>query len=84
MIKCAYYLKLFLITAIMIVLLASVENAPEHPTVFSSVLIFFIFSIRLLWQSVRKSEVTMRTNKVNIERRATPKDSIANEKEKAA
>ena len=59
-IKCIYYLKLFLISAFAILIIASVDISLDNPTLFFSVMLFLSISIRFLWHSALKDEKRMK------------------------
>ena len=60
LVKCIYYLKLFLITAFAILITASVDIIFDNPILFLSVMLFLSISIRFLWHSALKDEKKMK------------------------
>lgn len=82
-VKCAYYLELFTIIAITTVLLASIEAAPDHPGIFTLVLLLVLIADRKLWRMAMKTGNVHKEQTVS-RRLAVPKKSMLHSKNKAA
>jgi len=59
-VKCVYFIKRLLITALGFLMLALVESAPEFPFFYLSVVISCSVAIKYLWRSILKSERELR------------------------
>ena len=71
-VKCAYYLKLTLVTALATIFFSSVEAAPEQPLLFLALAFVLIVCIRLLWLSALQDEKAIKKRKLQIRQKDAP------------
>ncbi|GEM_PF-2601035 len=55
-VKCANFIKRFLITVLGFLMLALVESAPDFPIFYAVIVITCGCSIKLLWESILRDE----------------------------
>jgi len=65
-IKCAYFIKLMLITVSTTILFSAVEIAPDSPLLFLALAIVLIVFIHSLWRSALHDEIIMRRKKLRM------------------
>ncbi len=70
-IKCAYFIKLMLITVSITILFTAVEIAPDSPLLFLTLAIVLIVIIHSLWRSALHDEITMSRKKLSMRQRGT-------------
>lgn len=63
LIKCIYNFKLLLISLLSILMLSSVETAPEHPIRFLFISLAIFAVNKYLWRSTRKDEIIRHSHK---------------------
>lgn len=80
-IKCAYFIKRFVITVLAVTMLISIEIAPDYPIVFVVVAPGMIAFIRILWISAKKDEHKLYATKFTLHH---PKSRIRRKSRKAA
>ena len=67
--KLTYFIKLSLIVALSIVILGSVEAAPDQPILFTFVFTACILSIRFLWGSAMRDEKKINRQQIRFSAR---------------
>lgn len=65
-IRLFYYIKLYLILILAILLLASVEGAPDHPILFCIIVLMSFRCIKYLWPSMLQDEHRMKQTRLKL------------------
>lgn len=75
-----YYIRLYLILILAILLLASVEGAPDHPILFCIIALMSFHCIKYLWTSMLQDEQRMKHTRLKLHRSADSKATQSNER----